>query len=368
MRNNRTALYPAHLDCGAKVVDFHGWDMPLHYGSQLQEHNIVRQDAGMFDVSHMTVVDVHGVEAKRYLQHLLANDVAKLTTSGKALYSCMLNQEGGVLDDLIAYYINDSFYRLVVNSATREKDLAWMQQQVADYDVTLVPAVDIAMIAVQGPQAMTKAKLIMTAEQADIVDNLKPFNGQFTANHEMFIAYTGYTGEQGLEIILPAAQAEQFWHALVNAGVQPCGLGARDTLRLEAGMNLYGQDMDESVSPLASGLAWTVAWQPETRDFVGRAALTTERAAGVSEKFIGLVLQGPGVIRSGQKVMTDVGEGIVTSGSFSPTMKKSIAFARVPANASREFTIEIRNKLIPARIVKLPFVRNGKILVTTECE
>lgn len=344
MSNERTFLYPTHLECGAKVVDFHGWDMPLHYGSQIQEHNAVRSDAGMFDVSHMTIVDITGVDAKKYLQHLLANDVAKLTQPGKALYTCMLNEQGGVIDDLIVYYIKDDVYRLVVNSATRENDLAWLQKQAADYQLTITEDAQSAMIAVQGPNAIAKVKQVVGAEQNALIDRLTPFHGGFVGNTEWFIGYTGYTGERGVEIVLPADQAVTLWLALKEVGVQPCGLGARDTLRLEAGMNLYGQDMDEQVTPLVSGLTWTVAWQPEQRNFIGRAALEKQRNNGVPQKLVGLVLLAPGVIRGEQKVFTDEGDGVITSGSFSPTMKKSIAFARIPANVEGHCEVDIRGK------------------------
>lgn len=362
MTNKRTHLYQTHLAYGAKVVDFHGWDMPLHYGSQIQEHNAVRTDAGMFDVSHMTIVDVTGSDAKSYLQYLLANDVAKLKQSGKALYSCMLNEQGGVIDDLIAYFIEENNYRLVVNSATREQDLAWLQQQAANYQVTLKEETQSAMIAVQGPHAIAKVSEVVGAAQRNVIKNLKPFYGAFVPDTDWFIGYTGYTGEQGLEIILPIKEAAQFWMDLKNAGVQPCGLGARDTLRLEAGMNLYGQDMDLSTSPLTSGLAWTIAWEPSNRDFIGRKALEQQRKSGVAEQLVGLILLEPGVIRGEQVVVTDRGNGIVTSGSFSPTMKKSIAFARIPVDIQDKCYVMIRDKQVAAQVVKLPFVRNGKVL------
>lgn len=354
----KTALYLAHLDCAAKVVDFHGWDLPLHYGSQLQEHHAVRSDAGMFDVSHMTIIDLRGRSAKPYLQYLLANDVARLTESGKALYSCMLNEQGGVIDDLIVYYINDEYYRLVTNSATRSKDLEWLIKQSENFDVQIQPQDQLAMIAVQGPHALDKLRQVLTTQVASL--DLPIFYGSFY--DDWFIAHTGYTGEAGVEIMLPASEAREFWHSLLKVGIAPCGLGARDTLRLEAGMNLYGQDMDETVTPLVSGLAWTIAWQPEDRNFIGRAALEAQRA-DPPQKFIGLILQGPGIIRQGYKVFTDAGEGIVTSGGFSPTLGKSIAFARVPAAAKTDFALEIRDKKISASAVKLPFVRFGQPVI-----
>lgn len=359
----RTALYDKHLESDAKMVDFAGWDMPIHYGSQLQEHKQVRADAGMFDVSHMVVLDLHGDDAKAFLQKLLANDVAKLKTQGKALYSCMLNDQAKVIDDLIVYYLADDFYRIVVNAATREKDIAWMQQQLADFSATLNERDELAMVAVQGPNARKKVCSILSDEQAIKADALKIFEGADIDDY--FIARTGYTGEDGFEVMLPNDAVTDFWDKLLLAGVKPIGLGARDTLRLEAGMNLYGTDMDETTSPLVSGLAWTIAWQPEERNFIGRQALEQEKASGVKEKLVGLVLEGKGVLRGHQKVLTaDGGEGEITSGTFSPTLSMGIAMARVPADIGEQCEIEVRNKRLPAKVVKAQFVRNGKSCIS----
>jgi aminomethyltransferase len=357
----QTPLYQQHLDANGKIVDFGGWDMPIHYGSQLQEHNVVREDAGMFDVSHMTIVDIAGPEALAYLQKILANDVSKLGFTGKALYTGMLNEEGGVIDDLIVYKM-DGWYRTVVNCGTREKDLAWMNKQIESFDATLTERPELAMVAVQGPNAIEKVKQVRT-EQADLISELKVFQGLPVG--EWFYARTGYTGEDGLEIIVPAAEVAEFWEALLAAGVAPTGLGARDTLRLEAGMNLYGNDMDDSISPLQAGMGWTIAWEPSDRDFIGRKALEAQKAAGVPSKLVGIVLETRGVMRSHQKVVVDLGNGIqgegeITSGTFSPTLQHSIAMARVPYDTGSECNIEMRGKLIPARVVKMPFVRNGK--------
>ncbi|MBQ0730489.1 MAG: glycine cleavage system aminomethyltransferase GcvT [Oleispira antarctica] len=353
----QTPLYQQHLDANGKIVDFGGWDMPIHYGSQLQEHNVVREDAGMFDVSHMTIVDITGPEALAYLQKILANDVSKLGFTGKALYTGMLNEEGGVIDDLIVYKM-DGWYRTVVNCGTREKDLAWMNKQIAAFDATLTERPELAMVAVQGPNAIEKVKQVRP-QDADVIGELKVFQG--LPVNEWFYARTGYTGEDGLEIIVPEAEVVEFWQALVAAGVAPTGLGARDTLRLEAGMNLYGNDMDDSISPLEAGMGWTIAWEPTDRDFIGRKALEAQKAAGIPTKLVGIVLETRGVMRSHQKVVVEgIGEGEVTSGTFSPTLQHSIAMARVPYDTGSECNIEMRGKLIPARIVKMPFVRNGK--------
>ncbi|MEH6563973.1 MAG: glycine cleavage system aminomethyltransferase GcvT [Halopseudomonas sp.] len=357
----RTPLYDQHLAAGAKIVDFGGWDMPLNYGSQLEEHHQVRRDLGMFDVSHMTVVDVTGTEAQNYLQYLLANDVARLKSSGKALYSGMLNEEGGVIDDLIVYLTVDG-YRVVVNAATREKDLAWMNRQAESFAVTLAERPDLAMIAVQGPRAIEVAKSVVSDARAALISDLKPFQG--LPESGWFIGRTGYTGEDGLEIMLPGEEAAALWDALLAAGCKPCGLGARDTLRLEAGMNLYGSDMDESISPLAANMAWTIAWEPSERDFIGRAAVTAQKEAGDQPKLVGLVLSERAVLRGHQKVIVEgVGEGEITSGTFSPTLGYSIALARVPRATGSTAKVEIRGKQLEVRVVKPCFVRNGQSVV-----
>ncbi|MCG8908670.1 glycine cleavage system aminomethyltransferase GcvT [Pseudomonas nitroreducens] len=357
----RTPLYDLHVALGAKIVDFGGWDMPLHYGSQVEEHHQVRRDCGVFDVSHMTVVDVTGPQAKEYLQRLLANDVERLQVPGKALYSGMLNERGGVVDDLIVY-LGVYGYRVVVNASTRDKDMAWMQAHTEGFDVTLTERADLAMLAVQGPNAREKTAELVTPSRAALIRELKPFQGK--ADGDWFIARTGYTGEDGLEIMLPAVEAQGFLNDLVGAGIAPAGLGARDTLRLEAGMNLYGQDMDEDVTPLAANMGWTIAWEPEGRDFIGRAALQAQKAAGDAPKLVGLVLEERGVLRAHQVVrVAGVGEGEITSGSFSPTLGKSIALARVPAATGDRAEVEIRGKWYPVRVVQPNFVRHGKALI-----
>ena len=356
----RTPLYQAHVDNGGKMVDFGGWEMPLNYGSQIQEHHQVRDDAGMFDVSHMTTVDFKGAQAKSFLQILIANDVDKLKTSGKALYSCMLNETGGVVDDLIVYYINDEDYRMVINAGTTDKDIAWINAQAQGFDVTVEPKFDLAMIAVQGPNARAKVFAAMPGIEG-VAGELKPFNAASLGG--LFVARTGYTGEDGFEIMLPSSSAEFTWKMLLEVGVKPCGLGARDTLRLEAGMSLYGSEMNEEVSPLEAALTWTVDLSNENRRFVGRDALESLKTAGANNTIVGLVLEGKGVIRDQQKVMTNLGAGKITSGSFSPTMGKAIALASVPKGSSGLCEIEMRNKQVSAKIVKPPFVRNGKVLV-----
>ena len=351
-----TPLNAAHRELGAKMVDFGGWDMPLHYGSQIEEHHAVRRDCGMFDVSHMCAVDLSGPDAKTFLLRLLANNVDKLQAPGKALYSAMLNEAGGVVDDLIVYYLSPGEYRVVINAGTAAKDLEWMAARLADWkmDVGLRPRRDLAMIAVQGPQACARVWQVLP-ETRGASEALKPFFAAVVG--DCFIARTGYTGESGFEIALPAEHADALWQALADAGVAPCGLGARDTLRLEAGMNLYGQDMDESVSPLDAGLAWTVDLAA-ARDFVGKAALLEH---GQRKQFLGLLLEDRGVLRAHQKVVTAQGEGEITSGSFSPTLQRSIALARLPLGVAvgDSVSVEIRDKRLAARVVKPVFVRNG---------
>ncbi|HSW71085.1 MAG TPA: glycine cleavage system aminomethyltransferase GcvT, partial [Gammaproteobacteria bacterium] len=351
----KTPLYDKHLASHGKMVDFAGWELPIHYGSQLAEHQCVRESAGVFDVSHMTVIDLEGPGVAAYLRYLLANNIDRLTL-GQALYSCMLNEAGGVLDDLIVYKIHENFYRLVVNAATCEKDLAWFKQHLND-TVKLTKRNDVVMLATQGPQTLEKICSIFEKE-AEALSQLKNFHT--LRLHHQFVARTGYTGEDGYEWILPASEAPAFWTTLLEHHFLPCGLGARDTLRLEAGLNLYGTDMDERVTPLESNLAWTVAFEPQERNFIGRQALEEQRQAGVKRQLVGLILE-EGIPRSHQKVIIEgIGEGEITSGSFSPTLKKGIALARVPAGAFDHCLVEIRGKRQVAKRVKPPFVKRGK--------
>ena len=356
----RTPLYDSHVACGARMVDFGGWDMPVNYGSQIDEHHAVRSDAGMFDVSHMTVVDLEGSRVRDFLRHLLANDVAKLKESGKALYSCMLNNQAGIIDDLIVYFMHDGWFRMVVNAATHDKDLAWITQQAQPYEIKLTER-QLVMIAVQGPKAREKAASVLPAALRAPALALKPFSA--VEGEGLFVARTGYTGEDGFEIMIPNEQGADYWQKFLKAGVKPAGLGARDTLRLEAAMNLYGSDMDEGVSPLESGLAWTIAWEPGDRDFIGRKDLMAQRDAGPRRKLVGLILEDKGVLRGHQKVVSGAGEGEITSGTFSPTLDRSIALARVPVATGDEVQVDIRGRLCKARVVKPPFARNGKAMV-----
>lgn len=354
---SKTPLYDAHVKAGAKMVDFHGWDMPLNYGSQIEEHHAVRRACGVFDVSHMTIVDVTGAQAQPFLRYLLANDIAKLKTEGKAQYTSMLNEEGGVIDDLIVYFFSETSYRLVVNSATRDRDIAWIEKVAADFDVAINERDEFGMLALQGPEAAEKIKTVLTDAQFAEIDGMKPFIGKEVGDY--FIATTGYTGEKGYEIVVPADKLESLWDTFLNADVAPCGLGSRDTLRLEAGMNLYGQDMDENVTPLEANMGWSVAFEPADRDFIGRKALEQKKAEG-HHKLVGLVMEAKGVLRHGQKVLVEGGEGMITSGTFSPTLGFSVALARVPSSVGDTAEVEMRKKQVPVKVVKPGFVRNGQ--------
>lgn len=361
----KTPLYKKHLQANAKMVDFGGWKMPLHYGSQVAEHHQVRQQAGVFDVSHMAVIDLTGQRVREFLCYLLANDVGQLKKPGKALYSCMLNEQGGVLDDLIIYFQDDNQFRLVVNAATRDKDINWITRQAKKFGVKLRERHDLSMLAVQGPQARERVKPLLPDRLQEPAMALEPFYACW--NEDFFVGRTGYTGEDGFEIILPHQKASTLWDNLLTAGVKPVGLGARDTLRLEAGLKLYGADLDEDHSPLESGLSWTVAWLPETREFMGRSALQAQRDSGDHQIMVGLALIDKGVLRGHQTVYTVYteggGQGRITSGTFSPTLGVSIAFARLPAGVYDQVTVAIRNKELPAQVVKPPFVRHGKACI-----
>lgn len=359
MNIKKTTLNPQHYELNARMSEFAGWDMPLYYGPQTEEHHAVRQDAGMFDVSHMTVLDVIGKEARDYLRYLFANDIDKLKVVGAALYSCMLNEKGGVIDDLIVYRMSPQDYRVVVNAATHDKDVAWFQQQAKKFAVTVTERSDFSMLAIQGPNAREKIKGAFTKQQIEAADALKVFHAVDVGG--WWIARTGYTGEDGYEIILPHAQVQEFWKKLLKCGIKPCGLVARDSLRLEAGMSLYGSEMDENVTPLESNLTWTVAFEPTDRNFIGRSALETQKKAGLKRKLVGLVLEGAGVLRSHQKVIVPgVGEGETTSGGFSPTLGLGIALARVPIATGDKCFVAVRDKQLAVSVIKPPFVRHGK--------
>jgi aminomethyltransferase len=354
----KTQLYSQHQALNAKIVDFGGWALPVNYGSQIDEHHAVRNNCGMFDVSHMTVSDITGPQTLAFLSKLLANDINKISSkSGKALYSCLLNQHGGVIDDLIVYYINDHHCRLVTNAGTNAKDMAWLQQHANDFDITVKERPELALIAVQGPKSLEICAQVLPPELAELVSSLSRFQGGFVGHQ--FIGRTGYTGEDGVEMIVTTELANSLWSALVDAGVQACGLGARDTLRLEAGMALYGNDLDEDHSPLECGLKWTLTFDDE-RDFIGKEALLNSNS---ENNLIGLILQDRGVLRGHQKVF--IGDqliGEITSGTFSPSLEQSIGLARVSRRLAvgEQVEIAVRNKRLKAIVAKYPFIKNGQ--------
>ncbi|ABI82461.1 glycine cleavage system aminomethyltransferase GcvT [Francisella tularensis] len=356
----KTPLYESHIAANAKMIDFSGWSMPINYGSQIQEHNNVREDCGIFDVSHMLAVDIQGSEAEKFLRYLLANDVAKLQEN-KAQYGCMLNHDAGIVDDLITYKVTDEHFRIVVNAGNRESDVAWFNQNAQNFDVAITPQTDLAIVAVQGPKAVAVIKRVVTKEIAAEIEALLPFSFKFFS--KWMVARTGYTGEDGFEVILPATQVKKFWDSLLENGAQPAGLGARDTLRLEAGMHLYGADMDTSTTPLERGLGWSVDLSDEHRDFIGKKAYLAKKAQGVDTKWVGVVLKTKGVLRAGQEIDFDNGEkGYITSGSFSPTLKVAIGLAYVPKQADNP-VVNIRGKELEVELVKPKFVKNGKSLI-----
>ena len=357
----KTPLHALHRAAGARMAPFSGWDMPLHYGSQLDEHHAVRAAAGVFDVSHMAQADLCGPQAQPYLRRVLCGDVARIAT-GKALYTCLLNEQAGIIDDLLVYRLGADRFRLVLNAARRDADLDWLRAQQAGFDVVLTPRDDLAMLAVQGPLARAQTAPLLPAVLRAGVAQLARFAA--AEYGDWLIGRTGYTGEDGHEIMLPAAEASGLWRALLEAGVRPAGLGARDTLRLEAGLSLYGHDMDETTTPLECGLGWTVHWDPQERDFIGRAALAAQRAAGPGQQRAGVVLACRGVLRDDAPVFQDGRQlGHLTSGGFAPTIGRGIGLARVQAGARGACTIRIRDRELPARFVNPPFVRDGALRV-----
>jgi aminomethyltransferase len=358
-----TPLVHLHRELGARLVDFAGWNLPVQYSSLVEEHHAVRQAAGLFDVSHMGVVDLVGGDQTAFLRRVLTGDVLRIDP-GRALYGCLCDERGGIIDDLITYRLDSDRYRLVINAATRVGDLQWLRSHAADFAVDVQERADLAMVAIQGPQARERVATIRPA-WAETVRGLRRFAAAAVA--EAFIARTGYTGEDGVEVILPAEQAIALYRDATAAGVVPCGLGARDSLRLEAGLNLYGQDMERTPTPLESNLGWTVSWHDADRDFIGREALAGQRQEGVERDLVGLVLAEKGVPRPGMAVLTDGGEGIVTSGGFSPTLERGIALARLPATAIKpggSVQVQVRRRELAAIIHHPPFVRGGRSCVT----
>lgn len=355
-----TVLNQTHRQMGARMVDFGGYDMPVNYGSQIEEHHAVRKACGIFDVSHMGVVDVTGVDTEAYLQWLLANDVARLNRVGAGQYSLLLNEAGCVLDDLILYKLRTDRYRIVVNCGNKETDLVWMQRQAKKFDVQVQARPDLGILALQGPKS---AEILAEMEPSGWAEASKLKRFQMTSLEQCNIARTGYTGEDGFEIICPNEKIERLWCELIEHGAVAAGLGARDTLRLEAGYCLWGHEMDRETSPYVANLAWTIQMR-QGRDFVGRTALESQLQLGVRQHLVGLVLEGKGIIRDGCEIETAGGVGQVTSGSYSPTLEASIALARIPINIQIGSTVQviIRGRPIDAKVTKPAFVSNGKKL------
>lgn len=359
MAGRTTPFYAQHLRANAKIVDFYGWAMPLHYGSQLNEHFEVRREVGVFDVSHMGIIDVIGSGARQFLRYVLANDVGRIAVDNKALYSCMLTEDGGVIDDVIAYRLKSDLFRLIVNASRRDIDWCHLQQASQKFSVNLEWRNDLCLIALQGPQARSLLQQMLPHQYHELAA-LKPFT--MLPTDEGCIACTGYTGEDGFEIVAKMADAVSWWQRFRDLGVQPCGLGARDTLRLEAGLNLYGQDMDTTTSPYESNLGWTISWA-ETRDFIGRDALLHWRENAPDKLLVGLINEGAGVLRAGQSVRTKAGAtGIITSGGFAPTLNKSIALARIAAPLQTTAEVLRRDTWQKVAVVQVPFVRHGQVI------
>lgn len=357
----KTALYKSQLTLNAKMVEFYGWEMPLHYGSQIKEHLAVRESVGVFDVSHMTIVDVLGPGSRQFLRKLLTNDIDKLHHTGRAMYSCMCNEHGGIIDDLIVYLRASDNYRLVLNASTRDNVLPWLRDKIQGFKAGLQERVDLSMLAIQGPETLKKILPLLTAAESDAVSTLTNF--ECVETKDSFFARTGYTGEDGLEIIIPECDASQLWDKIINAGIIPCGLGARDTLRLEAGLLLYGQDMDETTTPFESGLSWTVDFKAQERDFIGRLALLAQQEEGINRKLVGLMLLDPGVLRHGQEIDCKYQSHFqILSGSYAPTLGKSIALARLPVGVSQKVLVKVRDKWLQAKVGSPRFVKQGKII------
>jgi aminomethyltransferase len=352
----RTPLAEVHPRMGARMVDFAGWWMPVQYGGIMQEARAVRQGVGMFDISHMGRFHLQGTQSIAVLENLTTNDVSALN-DGAAQYSLLTNPQGGVIDDIIVYRLAADHLLVVVNAANADKDKAWILQHLPA-SVSLQDATaQTAMIAVQGPQAIGLVSQLFTQNLADLPRfHFTTFSWQ---GHSVFAARTGYTGEDGVELIVDASDAQPLWNSLHQAGAVPCGLGARDVLRIEAGYPLYGHELNEDINPIEAGLGWVVS---KSKQFIGAEAIRRVREQGPVRKLVGLEVEGRMVARQGYLVQVNgqtVGE--ITSGTFSPTLEKSIAMAFVNSEHSRvgnEVQVDMRGKPVPARIVSRRFVNH----------
>ena len=354
---NKTALNNAHIELGAKMVNFSHWEMPISYTSLIEEHHAVRNTAGIFDVSHMSVFDFKGGDQVAFFEKIFANDIKKICNDDKAIYGALLNEEGGILDDLIIYHANEKF-RLVSNCSTREQNRQWYEKHAVEFGVEVVERSDMGILAIQGPDALSKILSIDGINPQ--VNNLQSFGCMFDG--DKLYARTGYTGEDGLEIIVPSEDINQFWDQALKLGCTPIGLGARDTLRLEAGLNLYGNDMTIENHPYESNLGWTIDMTDENRQFIGKQALLSIDQSK-SQKIVGIILRDKGVLRSGYEVIHNEGKGVVLSGSYSPTLQSSIGLARVDQGYKKDGKVMIRNKMLNIDFVSPRFIERGKISI-----
>lgn len=351
-----TPLFELAMAQKARMTEFAGWEMPIQYSGLKKEHEAVRKSAGMFDVSHMAKFALSGKNLVKELQKLVPSDLQRLTP-GKAQYTVLLNAEGGIIDDIIYYHQGEEQGLIIANAATTEKDKAWL---LANLEKTGVELEDLSqtkvLIAIQGPAAVKQLQAFVE-EDLNSVKAFEHFQGKILGE-TAFLARTGYTGEDGFEVMINPEVGQKLWQSLLNVGVIPCGLGARDTLRLEAAMCLYGQDMDESITPLEAGLSWLVHLETKD-DFIGRKVLETQKNVGIKRKLVGLEMEGRYIARHGYPVLVN-GEtlGVVTSGSLTPTLEKAIALAYLPSSLTKigqNIEVEIRGKNHPGKVVKKPF-------------
>ncbi|MDC0207743.1 glycine cleavage system aminomethyltransferase GcvT [Pseudomonadota bacterium] len=352
---NKTPLHNAHIQLGAKMVNFSNWEMPISYSSLIKEHNAVRNAAGIFDVSHMSVFDFDGGNQIAFFKKIFANDIKKIYKNNKAIYGALLNEEGGILDDLIIYHANNKF-RLVSNCSTREQNKQWLEKYAVEFGVKVMERSDMGILAIQGPDALNK---IMEIKEIDAQVNTLPSFGCMFEGDKLY-ARTGYTGEDGLELIVPTQDINHLWDQALELGCTPIGLGARDTLRLEAGLNLYGNDMTINNHPYESNLGWTIDMSDKNREFIGKNALLSIDQSK-SQKIVGIILQDKGVLRSGYEITHEQGKGVVLSGSYSPTLQSSIGLARVDQGYKENGKVMIRNKVLNIDFVSPRFLGQGKI-------
>jgi len=357
-----TPLHGEHVALGARLVPFAGWEMPVQYAGIVEEHNAVRGAAGMFDVSHMGRFEVHGPDAGRFLRYVSTWDVTSLAP-GAGHYAAACREDGGILDDVYVFRLEDERWLIVVNASNAPKMRDWMAGHVAQFDARLVDRYhSTAMIAVQGPEALARLDAVVGA---DLVRSLKPRRCGETdwKGHTLFASRTGYTGEDGLELVIDARGGPALWRALLEAGVTPCGLGARDTLRLEAALALYGNDIDEDTNPFEIGLDWVVTLD-DGANFLGRGALVAARDRGAGRQLVCLRALGRGIMRHGHAIRNGgAGVGVVTSGGFSPTLGVSIGLGFVPptrADVGGRLEVDVRGKALPVEVVQRPFYKRPR--------